>query len=193
MCRFCHRRKHISMGQEHYKRIIKVSQNQNMWVVLNTLPTSLPNINGCLFEESEAARHDALLIWGNNPLLKFRWSSFWPLLGQAWIRPKTELLPSQGCLTSFHLQSKCNQLIPGHKQKCRLALEDSVNLLQNQGRGGLTFFRLGAPCWTVSGCAHCPVLISSTYFAFYRLYYFIAITAVQYFLTGYYNARKYFH
>lgn len=168
------------MVQEHYSRIIKVPQNQNMWVIPNTLPALPVNINRSLPEESEAARHDALLILGNTSVLKFGLSSSWPLLGWAWIRTKIKLLPSHGFLTSFHSQSKFKQLIPGQKQKCRL--EESVNLLQNQGRGGLTLVCLGALCWTVSGCAHCPV--SFQYFPFYRVYYIIAITAVQYFLTS---------
>lgn len=160
LCRFCHRRKDISMVQEHYSRIIKVPQNQNMWVIPNTLPVLPLNINRSLPEESEAARHDALLILGNTSVMKFALSSSWPLLGWTWMRTKIKLPPSHGFLTSFHSQSKFKQLIPGQKQKCRFVLEESVNLLQNQGRGCLTLVNLGAQCWTVSGCAHCPVLIS---------------------------------
>lgn len=127
LCRFCHRKKHTSTGQEHYSRIIKVPQNQNMWVIPNTLPAFPLNISGSLPEESEAARHDALQMLGNTQMLKFGLNSSWPLLRWAWIRAKVQLLPSHGCLTSFHSQSKFKHLIQGHKQKCRLVLEESVS------------------------------------------------------------------
>lgn len=80
LCRLFHRRKHKSMGQEHYSRIIKVPENQNMWVTPNTLPALPLNINGSLPEESEPARHDALLILGNTPVL----NSSWAAPGPAW-------------------------------------------------------------------------------------------------------------
>lgn len=174
--------------QEYYRRVIKVPQNQNMWVVPNTLPALPLNINGSLPEESEAARHDAPLILGITPMLKFGLSSSWPLLRWGWIRSKIKLLPSHGCLTTFYAQSKFKQPIPGHNQKCRLVLGESVNLLQNQGRGGLTLVPLGALCWTVPGCAHFEYI-----FCFLQgvLYYsYCSCSILSYWC---YNGRKYFH